>query len=114
MKTFKQDTEEFLNSCELEIKCIVIKYGNNQEDDEEKICDVIDYLPENYTPKQYICFMNDLKYCECADYVDGTIWFKDGSWAYYEPIIDEEPELYGYSWHLYECPEIPFGCKRSE
>lgn len=63
--------------------------------------------------KKYLKSLNSID-IETADYVTGTMWFEDGSYAHCEPVIDEEPQLYGYMWRHYKIPEIPDICKEEE
>ena len=62
-------------------------------------------LPCNYTPQQLKAFYEELDFeyhkGYGTQYIEGTIWYTDGTWS-------TRQEYDGYEWWGYSsCPEIP-------
>ena len=88
----------------LQVKCATISKAVKFFDFEE-----VAKLKEGYTPAEYEAFLKLLEYDYDDGYgrqeLEGTIWYKDGTWSSREEYDGSE------WWAHYETPEIPASLK---
>jgi hypothetical protein len=92
------------------IKCVQIYHYPG---DKNKDCIEINLRPD-YSKEDFARFLNKLdfmydsrgSFLENLDTLQGTVWFKDGTWAKFEEY--QRPDgVSSYVWVYYSCPYIP-------